>query len=190
MEPDTNPVPPSEGTDRRRNRLGHGHPNRTVEPDSQSTRSALKHPGPRNAPKIKLLTERQLDGRTRAKRHFVKIIRDVTADLDPSGHGDGLSTVTRLLVEALAGAATRVRDLHVRMLRGESTDLLLHSQALSTLVRVAARLPTNRVLQDVPDLKDYLAARSAEKAAREQSPITTNNSDEPDDVDADDEAAS
>ena len=63
----------------------------------------------------------------------------------------------RHLVEAFAGAAVHVHDLNARLLNGEKVDVLMHSQAISSMVRVAARIGINRVARDVtPNLQEYL----------------------------------
>jgi hypothetical protein len=47
--------------------------------------------------------------------------------------------------------------LNARLLLGEEIDIIAHSQAISTMVRVAARIGTQRVARDVtPSLAAYL----------------------------------
>jgi hypothetical protein len=142
--------------------------------DTPRKPSARKH---RASRKLHFLTKESLDGRTRARKIFDAIARGVASDLQT----DQLSTIQKHLIEAFAGAAVRVHDINARLLKGEEPDILAHSQAISSLVRVASRLPVGRTPRDVtPDLKDYLAARSAEKAAREQADIVIDAADEPD----------
>ena len=150
MQVDANTVRLSRGKTR--------EPNRIADRSGVGlTRSDTKHPGPRGTPKARLLSQRQIDRRTRAWREFAKIVHAATIDLDPVGRGDTLPIATKLLIEALAAAGIRLRDYNIRMLRGESTDVLLHGQALSTIVRIVARLPASRVLQDVtPNLHDLM----------------------------------
>jgi hypothetical protein len=63
------------------------------------------------------------------------------------------------LVEAFAGAAVHVHDLNARLLLGEKVNILEHSTAISTLVRIASRLGTERVAREVvPTVKEYLDA--------------------------------
>jgi hypothetical protein len=104
--------------------------------------------------KVRLLTRKSLDGRTRARKQFDSIANGIAADM---GGEDYLSTVQRHLIEAFAGAAVHVHDLNARLLKGEPVDVLKHSQAISSMVRIAARIGINRVARDVtPTLQDYL----------------------------------
>jgi hypothetical protein len=104
--------------------------------------------------KVRLLTRKSLDGRTRARKQFDAIANGIASDL---GGEDHLSTVQRNLVEAFAGAAVHVHDLNARLLKGEPVDVLTHSQAISSMVRIAARIGINRVARDVsPNLQEYL----------------------------------
>ena len=104
--------------------------------------------------KVRLLTRKSLDGRTRARKQFDAIANGIASDL---GGEDRLSTVQRHLVEAFAGAAVHVHDLNARLLKGEPVDVLMHSQAISSMVRVAARIGIDRVARDIsPNLQEYL----------------------------------
>src|SRR5262245_47673785 len=109
--------------------------------------------------KVRLLTRDALDGRTKARKKFDAIAEGIAADL---GGEDKLSTVQRHLVEAFAGAAVHVNDIHARLLLGEEIDIVAHSQAISTMVRIASRIGIGRVVRDVtPRLSDYLARDEA-----------------------------
>jgi hypothetical protein len=105
--------------------------------------------------KVRLLTRSNLDGRTKASKQFDAIAAGIAADL---GGEDHLSTVQRHLVEAFAGAAIHVHDLNARLLLGEPIDIVAHSQAISTMVRIASRIGTQRVARDVspPSVAAYL----------------------------------
>jgi hypothetical protein len=108
--------------------------------------------------KTRLLTRNNLDGRTKARKQFDAIAKGIAVDL---GGEDRLSTVQRHLVEAFAGAAVHVHDLNARLLLGEEVDTLVHSQAISTMVRIASRIGTQRVARDVtPDPLQYARERS------------------------------
>jgi hypothetical protein len=103
--------------------------------------------------KTRLLTRNNLDGRTKARKQFDAIAKGIAADL---GGEDRLSTVQRHLIEAFAGAAVHVHDLNARLLLGEEVDTLVHSQVISTMVRIASRIGTQRVARDVtPDPLAY-----------------------------------
>ena len=111
--------------------------------------------------KTRLLTRDQIDGRTKARKQFDAISKGITSDL---GGEDQLSTVQRHLVEAFAGVAVHMHDLNARLLLGEQIDIIEHSQAISTMVRIASRIGIHRVARDVtPDPLEY--ARDASEAA-------------------------
>jgi hypothetical protein len=103
--------------------------------------------------KVRLLTRQALDGRTAAARQFDTIASAISIDL---GGADRLSTIQKHLVEAFAGCAVHVHDLNARMLLGEKVDLAEHAQAVTTLVRVASRLPIGRVAKQIPSMAEYL----------------------------------
>jgi hypothetical protein len=106
--------------------------------------------------KLQPLTRDALDGRSNAAKQFDAIASGIAHDL---GGSDRLSTVQRHLVEAFAGAAINVHDLNARLLIGEKVDIVEHSQAISTMVRIAARIGVRRVANDVtpPSVDDYAA---------------------------------
>jgi hypothetical protein len=97
-----------------------------------------------------------LDGRTRARKLFDSIASGIASDL---GGEDRLSTIGKHLVEAFAGVAVHVNAANARLLLGEPVDLGEHSQAVSTMVRIASRLGTKRLPKEVPDLHAYLSSR-------------------------------
>jgi hypothetical protein len=103
--------------------------------------------------KVRLLTRRHLDGRTIAARQFDEIASAIAADM---GGVSQLSTIQKHLVEAFSGAAVHVQSLNARMLLGEDVDLSKHAQAVTTLVRVASRLPIGRVARQIPSMQEYL----------------------------------
>ena len=115
--------------------------------------------------KVRLLTRSDLDGRTRARKQFDAIASGIAADL---GGAEQLTTVQRLLVEAIAGTSLTLSDINARALRGEPIDLSAYTQAVSTLVRVASRLGTGRVPRDVtPSVADYVRSINAQGEAAE-----------------------
>jgi hypothetical protein len=91
--------------------------------------------------KIRLLSRKALDGRTAAVKQFDSIALAIVQDL---GGSDNLSTIERHLVEAFAGCALHVQELTAKQLLGEEVDLTKHAQAVTTMVRVATRLPIGR----------------------------------------------
>ena len=103
-----------------------------------------------------------MDGRTRARRQFDAIADGIASDL---GGEDSLSTVQRHLVEAFAGVAIAVHDLNARLLLGEQINILEQSQAISTMVRIASRIGTERVPRELtPNVAAYAAHVNSEAA--------------------------
>jgi hypothetical protein len=108
--------------------------------------------------KTRLLTRDALDGRTKARKRFDAIANGIMSDL---GGSDRVSTVELHLIEAFAGAAVHVHDLNARLLAGEKIDFTQHATAISSLVRIAARIGVQRRPRDVtPDLQSYLRNRA------------------------------
>jgi hypothetical protein len=104
--------------------------------------------------KLRLLSRASLDGRTKARKQFDAIAEGIASDL---GGADRLSTVQKHLVEAFAGAAVHVHDLTAHLLLGQEVDIVAHSHAISTMVRVAQRIGVRRLARDVgPTLSDIL----------------------------------
>jgi hypothetical protein len=87
------------------------------------------------------------------RKQFDAIAAGVARDL---GGENCLSTVQKHLVEAFAGCAVTLNDLNARAMLGEPVDILSYSQAVSTLVRVAAKLGVVRVPREIEaDPLDY-----------------------------------
>jgi hypothetical protein len=105
--------------------------------------------------KTRLLTRDQLDKRTSAAQQFDAIARAIAQDL---GGEDHLSTVQKHLVEAFAGCAIHVGHINALLMLGKEINILEHSNAISTMVRVASRIGVNRVAKDVsvPRIDDYM----------------------------------
>jgi hypothetical protein len=125
---------------------------RKATPRSRAELSRTKQPSRDKQP---ILSRDELDGRTKAAQRFDAIASGIAADL---GGEDHLSTVQRHLVEAFAGAALRVHDLNAHLLLGQEVDVVEHCQAISSMVRVAARIGVHRLARDVtaPTLSDIL----------------------------------
>ncbi len=115
----------------------------------------------RRRSKLRLLTRDKLDRRTLASRKFSSIASGIAADL---GGEDRLSTVQHHLIEAFAGAALHVADLNARLLLGQQVDIAEHSQAISSMVRIAMRIGVERLPRDVtPTLDQYLETLARDK---------------------------
>jgi hypothetical protein len=109
--------------------------------------------------KTRLLTRAQLDKRTAAAAEFDAIAKAIAQDL---GGEDNLSTVQKHLVEAFAGCAVHVGHINALLALGQQIDIVEHSQAISTMVRVASRIGIDRVPKDVspPSVDSYVEASS------------------------------
>jgi hypothetical protein len=117
--------------------------------------------------RVRLLTRGNLDGRTKARKQFDAIAKGIAQDVAPGGEGQ-LSTVQKHLIEAFAGAAVHVHDLNARLLLGEEVDIVAHSQAISTMVRIASRIGTQRVAREVmpvPSVAEYLEHKQSSQEA-------------------------
>lgn len=135
--------------------------------DAPQPRPRRKRPGRGRAalsramrPKLHpVISRANLDGRTKSRRQFDAIAEGIARDLGGEGQ---LSTVQKHLVEAFAGAALHVHDLTAHLLLGEDVDIVAHSQAISTMVRVATRIGVRRLARDVsPSLADILREEEA-----------------------------
>jgi hypothetical protein len=115
--------------------------------------------------KVRLLTRQSLDGRTKGRKQFDAIADSIADDLKGSGK---LSTIQLHLIEAFAGCALIINAINARLLSGQAIDITEHSQAASTLVRLASRLGLHRRMRDAGDLIDHVARIEAEKADSEQ----------------------
>ena len=104
---------------------------------------------PSRSVKAQVLTHENIDGRLRARKKFDAIARGVAQDI--AGNNQ-LSTVQLHLIEAFAGVAIHVNNLTARLLRGEDVNVLEHSQAISTMVRVAQRIGIHRLAREISTL--------------------------------------
>jgi hypothetical protein len=127
--------------------------------------------------KVRLLTREALDGRTRACKEFDSIVANIINDL-----GGDPSTIQHLEAEAIAGIAVSLRDLNARLKLGEQIDTAEQAQLSTTLVRVASRLPSDRVARDVtPTLGDIIRQdqerqRERLNEQRESEPVASDTS--------------
>jgi hypothetical protein len=114
------------------------------------------------ATRPQLLMRRHL-GRSSQAKMFDAIATSIARDM---GGEAQLSTVQKHLVEAFASIALRVNNLTAKLLRGDEVDIIAHSQAISTMVRVAQRVGVQRVQLDItpPSLEQYVAAKRAREA--------------------------
>ena len=106
-----------------------------------------------DAGKVRLLTRESLDGRTKAAQTFIRTASETSRGL---GGEDHLSAIQKHLVEAFAGVAVHLGDLHTRLLLGEKIDICEHATAVSTMVRIAQRVGVKRIPRDVTSVREYL----------------------------------
>jgi hypothetical protein len=107
----------------------------------------------RRGSKLRLLSREALDGRTVARKQFDAIASGIAKDL---GGEDQLSTVQKHLVEAFAGCAVTLNHINAQALLGQPIDIMAYSTAVSTLVRVAAKLGLTRVAREAMTLREKL----------------------------------
>ena len=102
---------------------------------------------------LKLLTLKDLDGRTEAARKAVQMRNAIMTDL---GGEEQLSTLERLQAENAAMGAIVLRDLHVRWLKGDEVSVAEMTALENTFNRTAAALGTARRAKDVMTIDAYL----------------------------------
>ena len=149
-------------------------PNKPATSPGQANGSPRKHRRAHRAIKIVPLTRENLDGRSNAAKMFDAIASSIAGDLGGEGQ---LSTVQKHLVEAFAGAALHVGDLNARLLMGEKVDIVAHSQAISTMVRVASRIGVHRLVTrditpSVADYVEYISEKERERSSRMKPTVT------------------
>jgi hypothetical protein len=103
----------------------------------------------KKATRPQLLVRSQLDGRTNAAKDFDQIVVAIENDL--GGH-ERLSTITRSLVEAFAGARVTLNHLNTSFALGVPVDLAEYSQVVSAMVKIASRLGLQRLAKDITEL--------------------------------------
>ena len=111
----------------------------------------------------RLLNRESLDGRTIVAKVFDQLVAAIHVDL---GGRDQLSAIELALVEAYAGAAVTLDHLNTRILAGAEIDnamVAMHAQAISAMVRVAAKLGTSRRAKPVADLETFIEMRKRAK---------------------------
>jgi hypothetical protein len=133
-----------------------------MESSTQMPPDAASMPSGNGRGKLRLVTRQNLDGRTKGRKQFDAIAEGIADDLKGSGK---LSTIQLHLIEAFAGCAIIINAINAKLLSGEAIDVTEHSQAASTLVRLASRLGLHRRLRDVNDLTDHITKAEADAEA-------------------------
>jgi len=135
-----------------------------MQSDTQIPADTVTMPTGNGRGKVRLLTRQNLDGRTKGRKQFDAIAEGIADDLKGSGK---LSTIQLHLIEAFAGCAIIINAINARLLSGQAIDVTEHSQAASTLVRLASRLGIHRRMRDVNDLTEHIAKIQADADAEE-----------------------
>ena len=121
-------------------------------------------PGPRTNTTLKSRDLARIDQTSGAGRFFVKMVREIEADLG-AGSRRNLSRIEAELVRAFAAAATQLQFINHQILLGEGSeiDLAGFSQLASTMLRIGSRLGTERRSKQVLDMNAFLELRRRER---------------------------
>ena len=103
-----------------------------------------------------------LDKRTRLFRRYEAIRGAVLSDM---GGEENTSEVQRQLISKFATLALQLETLESAAIEGNQIDLDLFGRCAGHLRRIAESLGLRRVPRTVPDLRDYLEAKTAEVEA-------------------------
>ena len=133
-----------------------------MESNAQIPPDAVAMPSGNGRGKLRLLTRQNLDGRTKARKQFDATAEGIADDLKGSGK---LSTIQLHLIETFAGCAIIINAINAKLLSGEAIDVTEHSQAASTLVRLASRLGLHCRMRDGNDLTEHIAKIETEAEA-------------------------
>jgi hypothetical protein len=121
------------------------------------------------APKAKLLTLADLDGRTRAAQGVSKTINAIATDLGGAEH---LSTGEHQIIRRAALTGAMLEDMAARWLMGEPVDPALYATLSNAERRLLETVGLKRRPRDVtPSLSQYLASRPGKPA---ESPSSAN----------------
>jgi hypothetical protein len=106
---------------------------------------------------FKLITRKQLDGRTRVAHLYdverEKIIKDL-------GGEEKLNGVQRVLVDAFVSASLAINDMSTRSMLGEPIDIERLSNAMSTLLRLSRDLrASEEIKNNEPGFSQYMRER-------------------------------
>jgi hypothetical protein len=97
--------------------------------------------------KLRIPQRSQLDNRTAAAKAFDLLVREIENDL--ASDRDQLSAIERSLIEAYAGATIAMQGITAMQAAGQSIIVSDLAKAISSMVRVAARLGEQRRLKPV-----------------------------------------
>ena len=120
------------------------------------------------APKVRLLTLADLDGRTRAAQTVSKTMSAIATDLGGSEH---LSTGEHQIIKRAALTGAMLEDMAARWLMGEAVDPALYATLSNAERRLLETVGLKRRARDVtPTLREYLTSGLAKPVAGPCSP--------------------
>ncbi len=137
-------------------------------PLDASCRPATRPQGADAAPKVRLLTLENLDGRTAAAKLVRDLILSIEADLGGRAH---LTEGTRQLVQRAAVLGAYVEDCEARWLAGQHVEVADYLSAINAQRRVLATIGLQRCSRDVTPTLDEIAAEI--EAERERAEAAT-----------------
>jgi hypothetical protein len=128
-----------------------------VEDEMSADAGAIQAGNGSDAGRVRLLTLKDLDRRTRAYQRVKETRAEVIADL---GGEDQLSTFERIAADNVAMLDAMLKDVSARWLQGEAIDVADIATLQNTFNRTAAALGWQRRSRDVtPSLDAYLRAK-------------------------------
>jgi hypothetical protein len=108
---------------------------------------------------------RGIDRRAAVAQAFLRRSQQLHADL-----GDDVPVVLGAVVTRFCFLEGRVQAVEAAALAGQQVDLPLYLSMVQTLTRLADRLGYVRRARPVPSIREYLAAKAAERPAVESQP--------------------
>ena len=113
----------------------------------------------------RFLSRESLDGRTITAKIYDRLVDEIAVDLD--GGADRLSAIQRKLIESFAGASIVLEHLNARIIAGAEINNALisaYAQITSAMVRLSAKLGTERRAKPVMSMDDFLRLRQQARA--------------------------
>ena len=95
-----------------------------------------------------------VDGRTLAARRYRELVSGIASDL-----GGDLSIAKQAIVCRAASLITWAEQAEADFAKSGKLDVATYTTAINSLRRLLADIGLDRQAKDVPDLKDWLAAR-------------------------------
>jgi hypothetical protein len=121
------------------------------------------------APKVRLMTLGDLDGRTKAAQGARALVRDLENDL---GGADRLSAGERVIVGRAAVSTAMIEDIEARWLSGQPLDVAAYCALVNVQRRLLTTVGLQRRPRDVtPDLAAYVAARTIDATPSPPQPL-------------------